>query len=239
MKTHLTYFEDTYKFEDQATILSVNKDETGHFLLLNQTIFHPQGGGQPSDQGTLQVGSDTIPIHRVKSVDNTIRHYTDKSYSPLVGQEVKCFLNQDMRLTHAQLHTAGHLISNIIEKLTPHWNGVKGHHFPNECYVEFTSQNGKSDALSLEQITEEIKKYVAMDCSLSRDQVTGDKIKELCPNLKFNILHDQPVRIVRIGDFPFSPCGGTHVKSLGEIKGLEITRIKMKNKIMKINYCIQ
>jgi Ser-tRNA(Ala) deacylase AlaX len=238
MKTHLSYFEDTYKVEEQATILSINKDEIGHFILLNKTIFHPQGGGQPSDQGTLQVGDIVIPIHRVKSVDSTIRHYTDKDYGFLVGQEVKSSLDQNIRLIHARLHTAGHLISNIIESHTPHWNSVKGHHFPNECYVEFSSQNGKSDALSVEQLTEEIAQCIEADSSINMDQVVGDKIKELCPNLKFNIPQDQVIRIVRIGDFPFSPCGGTHVKSLKELKGLKITRIKIKNRTMKINYCI-
>ena len=67
MKTLLSYFEDTYKFKGRAIISAVNKDENGPFIILNQTLFHPQGGGQPSDQGTLQVGDVTIPIHRVRS----------------------------------------------------------------------------------------------------------------------------------------------------------------------------
>lgn len=239
MKTHLSYFEDTYKFEDLATIDAVGKDENGHFIVLNQTLFHPQGGGQPSDQGTLQVGDVTIPIHRVKSADNTVRHYTDKNYSFLIGQEGTSSLDQDMRLNHARLHTAGHLISNIIENLTPHWNAVKGHHFPNECFVEFTSQNDKTDAPVMEQLIQEIETCIEADYSISMDQIAGNKVKELCSTLKFSIPHDQLVRIVRIGDFPFSPCGGTHVKSLQELKDLEITRIKIKNNTMKINYGIR
>ncbi len=239
MKTHLSYFEDTCKFEDQAIIDAVGKDENGHFILLNQTIFHPQGGGQPSDCGTIQLGDVIIPIHRVRTVDNMIRHYTDKEYRSLVGQEVKCSLDQDRRLTHARLHTAGHLISNVIETLTPHWHAVKGHHFPNECYVEFSSQNGKTEALSEEYLTDEIEKYIEMDWSITSTQVAGDKVSELCPNLKFNVPQDQIIRMVRIGDFSFSPCGGTHVKSLNKLKGLKISRIKIKNRTMKINYDIQ
>lgn len=238
MKTHPFYFEDTYRFEAPAIIEAVGTDENGHFILLNQTIFHPQGGGQPSDQGSLQIGDTIIPIHRVRTVETMIRHYTDKDYSPLVGQEAKCSLDQDKRLSHARLHTAGHLISNIIEDLTPHWSAVKGHHFPNECYVEFASQNGNLEILSEEKLSQEIEKCIKMDCLITRDQVVGDKVKELCPNLKFNVPQDQIIRIVRIGDFPFSPCGGTHVKSLKELNGLKIARIKIKNKTMKINYGI-
>lgn len=239
MKTHLSYFEDTFKFEDLATIDAVGKDANGHFILLNQTLFHPQGGGQPSDQGTLQVEDVTIPIHRVKVVDNMVRHYTDKNYSFLIGQEVTSSLDQAMRLNHARLHTAEHLISNIIENIAPHWNTVKGHHFPNECFVEFTSQNDTSEAILMEQLIQEIETCIEENYSISMDQIVGDKVKELCSNLKFSIPNDQLVRIVRIGDFPFSPCGGTHVKSLQELKGLEITRIKIKNNTMKINYDIR
>lgn len=223
MNTHPAYFEDTYRFEDQAVITAMGQDENGHFILLNQTIFHPQGGGQPSDQGTLQMKDIIIPIHRVKTVDNMIKHYTDKDYGPLIGQTVSCTLDQEKRLTHARLHTAGHLISHIIESLAPHWNSVKGHHFPNECYVEFTSQNGNLEPFSEKLLTQEIEKYIELDCSITTNQVVGDKVI---------------VRSVRIGDFPFSPCGGTHVKSLKELKGLKITRIKIKNNTMKISYGI-
>lgn len=62
MATHLIYFEDTYKFIDQAIIKECNKDENGFFLILNQTIFYPQGGGQPSDQGRMEIGNLILPI---------------------------------------------------------------------------------------------------------------------------------------------------------------------------------
>ncbi|MBP9691937.1 MAG: hypothetical protein KBD90_01230 [Alphaproteobacteria bacterium] len=46
------------------------KDENGDFLILNQTIFYPQGGGQPSDRGTIAVDGVVVPIHSVKYVGN-------------------------------------------------------------------------------------------------------------------------------------------------------------------------
>jgi len=238
MNTRLTYFEDTYKFEDHAIIEANGKDENGDFIILNQTTFYPQGGGQPSDRGTLEVGSFVIPIHKVKSVENEIRHYTDQGYSHLVGQEVKCFLDQETRLLHARLHTSGHLISNVIEHNYPCWKGVKGHHFPDQCYVEFTSKNSHVDSVALEFVNREIEKFIEANCLINVDQVASQDLQEVCPNLAYSIPSDQPIRVMRIGDFPFSPCGGTHIKSLKELKGLEITKCKIKNKIMKINYHI-
>lgn len=94
------------------------------------------------------------------------------------------------------------------------------------------------ETLSEANLTDEIEKYIERDCLLATDQVSDDKVKELCTNLKFNIPQDQIIRIVRIGDFPFSPCGGTHVKSLKELKGLEITHMKIKNRTLKVYYTI-
>lgn len=232
METHLSYFEDTYKFDEHATIMATDKDENGHFLVLNQTIFYPQGGGQPSDQGTFQVGSVLIPIHHVRLINQRVRHYTDQSYSHLVRQTGVCTLDQDLRLLHAKLHTSGHLISNVVESHYPHWRAIKGHHFPGESYVEFTAKNGSVENIALEWLNKEIAQHIEKDDPISMDQISGDKIQEL----SYSIPKDQPLRVIRIGEFPFSPCGGTHVKSLLELAGLKITKYKIKKNTMKIYY---
>jgi Ser-tRNA(Ala) deacylase AlaX len=238
MTTYLSYFEDTYKFNEHAVIIASRKDEKGNFIVLNQTIFYPQGGGQPSDQGIIEVGDSVIPIHSVRSIDHEVRHYTDRDYSSFVGQNAKCSLNQETRLLHAKLHTAGHLLSNIIESLYPHWSAVKGHHFPDQCYVEFMSKNDSIDEIPLEFINKQIEQCIEKNCLTSVALVSGDKLKELCPNITYSIPSGQPIRIVRIGDFSFSPCGGTHVKSLKELKGMKITKYKIKKDVIKINYGI-
>ncbi len=239
MTTHLVYFEDTYKFDDHAMLVATNRDEKGHFIVLNHTIFYPQGGGQPSDQGTIKVGDVVAPIHSVRSIDREVRHYTNQDYSSLRGQEASCLVNKETRLFHARLHTAGHLISNIVESLYPDWHAVKGHHFPDQCYVEFMSNTASLNDIPIEGVNKEIAAFIEKDYATHVDQVSGGKLQELYPNLTYTIPSDQPIRVVRIGDFPFSPCGGTHVKSLKELNGLEITRCKIKKGVMKINYGIE
>lgn len=236
MTTHLSYFEDTYKFQEIAIIEATGKDENGDFIILNQTLFYPQGGGQPSDFGTLEVGGVTIPIYKVKSFANEVRHYTDQDYSHIVGQKGKCSLDQDTRLLHARLHTAGHLLSNIIEDHYPCWKSVKGHHFSGECYVEFKPKNDQSGNISLDLINQEIQKYIGENCLITIDQVPSLILQERCPGITYTTSSEQPIRIMRIGDFPFSPCGGTHVNSLKELNGLEISKYKIKGNRMKVHY---
>jgi len=236
MTTYLIYFEDTYKFEDDAFIEATGKDENGDFIILNQTLFYPQGGGQPSDFGTIEVGGVAIPIYKVKCNANEVRHYTDQRYSHFVGQNAKCYLDQNTRILHARLHTAGHLLSNIIENLYSCWKGAKGHHFPGECYVEFTSKNDQFESISLDLVKQEIEKCIEANSLITIDQISSDALQERCPGITYSIPSNQPIRIMCIGDFPFSPCGGTHVKSLKELKGLEISKYKIKGNRMKVHY---
>jgi alanyl-tRNA synthetase len=238
MSTKLSYFEDTYKFNELAVITATGRDEIGLFVLLDQTIFYPQGGGQPSDTGTMDSGHIAIPVHFVKCVGSEVRHYTDKDYDQMVGTQVLCSIDPEKRLKHARLHSAGHFISSVVEILYPDWQAIKGHHFPDQCYIEFSSQSNSPEDISVELIMKEIEAFIKMDCKITQKQITGDQLQELCPNLPYAVPQDKQVRIVRMGDFPFTPCGGTHIKSLKELGNLEITKYKIKAKCMKISYRI-
>lgn len=237
MQTKLTYLEDADKMRDTALIVAGKKDENGHYLLLDKTIFYPQGGGQPCDQGTLEVGLHIIPIHSVKRFQNEVRHYTDQDYNFLATQEVTCILDAEIRALHSKLHTAGHLISNIVEGLYPEWRAVKGHHFPDQCYVEFSCQNQTTD-ISIEMITTKIKQFIEDDLSISIECIEAKQLQNLCPNVPYHIPQDQPIRIMRIGDLPFSPCGGTHIKSLSQLEGLQLKKGKVKKGTIKLSYTL-
>lgn len=236
-KCRSAYFEDTYRFKDCAVIESVNRDEKGYFLVLDKTIFYPQGGGQPSDEGMLKAHDLEILVTSVKTINGEIRHYTAQPNEYLIGQTVVCSINPEKRILHAKLHTAGHLISNVIEKHFANYKAVKGHHFPGECYVEFNSKASEMqiDSNKINQIlVEEIRKNAKIEVM----QVSKQQLAEICPDLPYAIPDNQMIRIVRIGEFPFQPCGGTHLKSTAELGNLVITRLRVKNNTLKIYYAI-
>ena len=63
MSTVLAYLEDTYKFTDKAHFEYVANDERGYYCVLDSTIFYPQGGGQPSDIGSIEVKGVSASNH--------------------------------------------------------------------------------------------------------------------------------------------------------------------------------
>lgn len=240
METFRSYFEDTYRFADHAIVQSMQQEtDQRYFITLDRTLFYPQGGGQPSDQGFLTFDDTEIPITAVKMVNGEIRHYTDQHYSSIVGRKVDCCLNQEKRLVHAKLHTAGHAISHIVESLHPNYKATKGHHYPGESYVEFTSENGKIESINLDVVNEQIALLLAEKQVIETMFTTHDKLSELYPNMTYHIPQMETIRVVRIGNFRPQPCGGTHVKTTLEIQGLHVTKAKVKNHVLKLSYEIK
>ncbi|HQS83575.1 MAG TPA: alanyl-tRNA editing protein [Alphaproteobacteria bacterium] len=237
MSSDFSYFEDP-KFSEKVTIEALKKDEKGYFVLLDQTFFYPQGGGQPSDQGQLILDDREIPIVSVRMVDGEVRHYTDQDYGNLSGQQATCIIDAEKRSLHSKLHTSGHLISNIVEELYPVYKALKGHHFPGECYVEFIAKNGFSDPIDLDFVSQKISEVISENKAIQTKMIASEDLPKLVPTFPYCVPAHSSIRIVSIGDFSYQPCGGTHVKTTSELQGLTITKVKIKNKTLKINYTL-
>lgn len=206
----------SYAIRMNTLIQFSRQDERGFYLICEETSFYPQGGGQPADQGIIVVDSLQIPILAVRKVENEIRHYTDKAYPDIQGCKAVLHINEEMRTLHSKLHSAGHLLCHIVETLYPTLKGVKGHHFPGECYVEFTAL-GDTPAIDLAQINTEI-------------------LSAIKQNLSIRVTQNGPIRFVQIGEYPPQGCGGTHVSSTSEIDPFESTKIKAGKNTFKISY---
>lgn len=236
-----SYYEDTYKVADTAVIESVQCDDKGYFILLDHTIFYPQGGGQPSDQGQLGLGDLNISVLSAKMINGDIRHYIDKDYSHIVGQQVNCHVDQKKRLHHSKLHTSGHLISNVLESLYPSYKAIKGHHFPGECYVEFIAKNSDLMNIDLALLKQEMALVITQDQQVQSMFVTDEQFRKIGLDTPYAIPTNgvQSIRLVKIGDFSYQACGGTHIRSTSELQGLEIMKIKVKGTSLKVYYSIK
>jgi len=205
-------------------------------MILNQTIFYPQGGGQPCDQGTIDVEGQVIPIHTVRWDGEEVRHYTNQDCSSLIGKQAKLAIDQERRSLNTRFHTAGHVLSQAVETIAPHWTACKGHHYPENAYVEFSCQDGNANAVDLDAVNAEIEKLITQNDPISAHIVSREEFKKLCPAASDPASSNQPIRIVCFGESPYQPCGGTHVKSLGELAGLTASKQKLKGAVMRISY---
>jgi alanyl-tRNA synthetase len=193
-------------------------------LHLNQTLFHPRGGGQPADRGALILGDGSgvaIPVIDVRNGDDGAVDHLVASDAPLqLGDRVLMRVDAESRLLHARLHSAGHLLALAGERIEPGLRSVAGHHWPDEARVEFegTVTNPEDFERALRLVLAEMR-AANLPISASFDG-----------NGRRSIAIDLAVPV---------PCGGTHVAETAAIGRIDIRKIRIKAGRVRVGYDIE
>src|SRR3990167_2054476 len=156
--TERIYFKSTLINQCQAKIIDRRQTDSHYHLLLDRTLFHPQGGGQPTDRGMI---SGTL-LFKLEKEGDQIWHVIEASqFDPerhAIGKTVTLELDSVLRAQHAALHTTGHLIDAIIQTLpiAAQLKNPNGNHFPDQAKVsyEFTAE-GEFDKQVFQQMLEQ------------------------------------------------------------------------------------
>ncbi|HLG20040.1 MAG TPA: alanine--tRNA ligase-related protein [Bdellovibrionota bacterium] len=122
-----------------AVILSLHPTTDGRYeVVLDQTLFHPQGGGQPYDQGEISSDQEKFFVEEVRFRDNVVVHIGRFSAGPFsVGQSAQMAVDETRRALNRRNHSAGHLIDSALTSLGVSLVPTKGFHFPEGPYVEY------------------------------------------------------------------------------------------------------
>ena len=248
-KTLLLYFQQSPDLECKARVQSVSleencKETNTYSIIVDQTVCHPQGGGQPFDTGFIYGNDSTVfQINDARMDRDTecIRHigkFINGHFK--IGDEVKIEIDKDKRLLYCRLHTAGHLIDAALHLIGYDWEPTKGYHFPNGPYVEY---KGCLDQSEIELLKCKLQKK-AMDLIDENVQiriqldVSQDDANKICGDLDPIYQSSPSLRLVSIGDYFTCPCGGTHVESLAQLKSITIPKIKLQKSkgIIQVRY---
>ena len=108
-KTQLLFLQDSYLRETATTVIEV----IDNAVVLADTIFYPEGGGQPSDTGTLDSPKGTASVIHVVKQGNRILHHLEGPI-PSVDDEVFIRLDWNRRYAYMRMHTAQHIVSRIV-----------------------------------------------------------------------------------------------------------------------------
>ncbi|XP_003385755.1 PREDICTED: uncharacterized protein LOC100631819 [Amphimedon queenslandica] len=225
------YYDDTYQFSCRGNVLGIYETqfngEERSIVVLDQTVMHPQGGGQSTDIGTISSPDGNIKFevsHVQKPRDtNYIEHIgtftTDERL--IVGQEVTVEINSGRRCTNARIHSAGHLLDSAfinlgITNLVP----SKGYHFPDGPYVEYIGD-----------IPAEKREEVINLLNIESERLIKESIGVVVS------VNERNEREVNVGGVSCM-CGGTHVKNTAEIKGLKVSKIKKSKKNVRVSYTV-
>jgi len=233
--------EDSNKLQNSAIIVDIQQTETGKTtLILDQTIFYPQGGGQPFDTGTISNGSSEFIVDGVRFKDGLVYHMgIIKSGSFLKNDLVQLSIDSPRRQFNKRNHSAGHVIDVAVKNIGLHLIPVKGFHFPERAYVEYQGlmDEEKKEELRV-RIEVEANSIISQKLSMTSKIISYDQLQTSCDFVPEYLPKDKPIRIEKIGNFSAHPCGGTHVNNTEEIGPISIVKIKSKSGNTRISYKI-
>jgi Ser-tRNA(Ala) deacylase AlaX len=238
--TKLRYLEDFTLLEDEARVADVVKESDRDVILLDGTIFYPQGGGQPYDKGVVESPSGKFTVKEVRFAEGAVKHIGKfESGSFAKGEIVIYFVDKERRSLHNRLHSAGHVVDMAVNALKLNWIPGKGCHFPEGPYVEYA---GSLEGLEREKLKTDIEnacnKFVKEGRETRVAFMDKDKMHKVCHFVPDYIPEGKPGRVVMFGDFGV-PCGGTHVANLTEVGSMTVRKIKSEGENIRVGYDVE
>ncbi|NLN25439.1 MAG: alanine--tRNA ligase [Bacteroidetes bacterium] len=192
------------------------KDGVMYQLVLNQTPFYPEGGGQVGDQGILQSGNEVIQVLNTRKENNLIVHFTKKIPSDL-KLPLRAVVNSDARYRTASNHSATHLLHQALRHVLGTHVAQKGS-LVHPDYLRFDfSHFAKLTDEELKAVQDFVNARISENISLeeNRNMPYQQAIEEGAIAL-FGEKYDSNVRVIRFGD-SMELCGGTHVVRTSDI----------------------
>lgn len=213
--TRKIFYEDQYQKECDTNIKQVIENGNKILLILEDSLFYPEGGGQPCDHGFI----DDAEIIRVFEKDGTI--YNEVSKAPN-SSFVHCKLDFERRYDLMQQHTGEHLLSAAFLKK---FNGVnKGFHLGDEyTTIDIDLPEISED---MERIAElEANNYIYKNTNISNFFVKRDEAQAMPLRTQLKV-NDELIRIVNMEGSDMCACCGTHLKTTGEVGIVKIIKIE-------------
>ncbi|MFZ1024151.1 MAG: alanyl-tRNA editing protein [Thermoplasmata archaeon] len=197
-------------------------------VVLDRTYFYPTGGGQPSDEGALH-GTDEVmlPIRQVTKSGAAVLHRIDQSAAPsaglTLGEAVRGVLDWERRYRHMRLHTAQHLLSALIFE-----RGGNRTRRANLSGVRATLdlERPVADGALRTTFEEEINDHQGHPRTVSVTYLPRAEF-DAHPSSRSGLVplppQVDPVRVIGIDGLDTCPCGGTHLRSTGEIGNVHLS----------------
>ena len=228
--TEELFRRDAYLDTCEATVLSAGPEG----IVLDRTVFYPEGGGQPGDTGRLALpggGETAIDDTRKDRETGEHRHIpADGAALPAAGDAVTCAIDWDRRYRHMRVHTAMHLMCAVIDGAVT--GGQVG---DGKGRLDFDLPD---TALDKAAIGAALNDLIAADLPVGAEWIADEELAAR-PDLVRTLSVKPPmgagsVRLLRIGDaantVDLQPCGGTHVARTGEIGPVAIGKIENKGR---------
>ncbi len=218
MSTLKRYWQDPYRKSFTARVVQrLNGERPG--VILNRTLFYPQGGGQPADTGVL-AGVPVLDVS-IDAHDNII-HWLAAPL-PETADEIEGVLDWARRYDHMQQHSGQHLLSAAFQDVL--YRPTIGFHL-SESSVTIDLPGPPPDDEALARVLAFVQDAILQALPITARLLPRNEALQL-PLRKAPSVAG-PIRVVEIHGLDWSACGGTHLRNTAEIGHLVVTRLERR-----------
>jgi alanyl-tRNA synthetase len=225
-KTDRQFYEDQYGIDFEAVVLDVfeREDEDGdpvYDVVLDQTMFYPEGGGQPADHGTLTTDEKSVKVGDAQTEDGVVLHRTDEPVGK--GDIVRGKIDRERRRRLMRHHTATHLVVHAARE-------VLGEHV-RQAGAQKGVDSSRIDVRHYERIDRETREEI--ETVANELVMENTSVQQEWPNrheaeeeygfdlYQGGIPAGQNIRLIHVSE-DVQACGGTHVRRTGDVGTIKI-----------------
>jgi phenylalanyl-tRNA synthetase alpha chain len=229
--TEALYLVDAYQVKTTAKIVEVGSS----YLILDQTNFYPQGGGQPSDKGLVKSESGELNVKSVEYNGGEIKHVGTIKGDFRVSESVELEIDWPLRLKHMQWHTAGHLLDLVVRDTYKELIPIRGMHgIGKKFFIEYEGIH----ELDIVKLNNELKKLINSKPEIKTQFVTLEELKSMSNWIPEKLPTSKKLRVLSIGDTYHIPDGGTQLKTGETVWPLTISQIENTENSTLVHYVV-
>src|SRR5690348_9884779 len=226
------YYTDSFLSEFDAQIVDL-VTAPRPAVVLDRTAFYPTSGGQVFDTGWLEANGTRLRVLEVAEQDDRILHYLETALANLaVGGSVHGIIDVPRRRDHMQQHSGQHVLSAAFVRLFE-MPTVSFHMGDEVCTIDLDTK-----AATAEQVeqAEDLANQVVMEDRpveirfVSLEEARGLGLRKLPP------VEREQLRLIDIHDFDLTACGGTHVRSTGQIGAILARKVEKVRQGVRVEF---
>lgn len=208
------FYLEPGRFEGEARVLEIRESGTEHAVILDTSLFYPEGGGQPCDLGSI----GELPLRSVTEKDGLILHWLESKPDFAPGDRVLMKVDGTRRIDHSQQHSGQHLLSAILERKY----GI--HTLSFHLGLSYSTIDVTAAAMDQEMIRaleDEAEAFIVRNHPYAV-HVCPPEDPNSFPFRKSLPKGDEAIRIIEIKDYDWVACCGTHVASASALRVVSV-----------------